>query len=447
MFILLVRKELRELFASRAYWLLLLIVGLLVGHAFVTAANLYAEMSGGGGGPAALSQGLRPLDGIVVPTMGAYDLAAMLLFPFVVIRLVADEKRSGALHLMLQSPASMAQQMLAKVSALLIGWVVAWVPGVVALVLWTTSGGHLYGPETLSVFAGHFVGGVIAIGIAMAAAALTDGAAAAAVVTLAITLGMWALEFSAAVHGGMLEELAQLTPGGVVHRFERGELAAQVMLAPMIITAGFVTIAGWCVNPGRPRVARIGGSAIIVFVAVLLAATCEELRWSKDMTEDRRNSFLRVDEDILRKLPGTLRIEIHLAPEDPRLEEFERETLHRLERIVPRYRITRESRSTTGLFEGAADRYGEIWYSLAGKRTMSRSVIPEAVLDGIYGLAGITPPDRTGEERISGFPSTARAPAAPWVFYLGWPVTVGLLYWLSSVVRRKSGSGYLATLA
>ena len=35
------------------------------------------------------SQGLSPLEGIVVPTLGAYDLAATLLFPFVVIRLVA----------------------------------------------------------------------------------------------------------------------------------------------------------------------------------------------------------------------------------------------------------------------------------------------------------------------------------------------------------------------
>lgn len=436
MFGLLVGKELRELFASRAYWILLLIVGLLVGHAFVTAVNLYAEMSGGGGGPAALSQGLRPLDGVVVPTMGAYDLAAMLLFPFVVIRLVSDEKRNGGLHLMLQSPSSLATQLFAKVAALLVGWVVAWLPGIAALVLWRASGGHLYVPETVSVFIGHFVGGVIAIGIAMAGAALTESAAAAAIVTLAITLGMWALEFSAAVHGGMLEELAQLTPGGIVHRFERGELAAKAFLAPVVVTAGLIGVAGWCLRPARPRGARIGGSVVIVFVSVLVAATCEELRWSRDLTEDRRNSFLRVDEAVLRTVRGTLAIEIHLAPEDPRLEEFERETLHRLERALPRVRITRESRSTTGLFEGSADQYGEIWYTLGGKRMMSRSVIPEAVLDGIYGLAGVAPPDRTKETRIAGFPHTARIPAAPVVFYGLWPVAVAALFWLSRRLSR-----------
>ena len=100
----LLSKDLSELFSSRAYWLLLLIIGPLVGQGFITAVNAYAEASGIGGGPAALAQGLTPLDGILAPTLGAYDLAATLLLPFVVIRLVSAEKESGALKLMLQWP-------------------------------------------------------------------------------------------------------------------------------------------------------------------------------------------------------------------------------------------------------------------------------------------------------------------------------------------------------
>ena len=78
--LLLAAKEFRELMASRAYWLLLLIIGPLVGQGFIAAVNLYAEVSGSGGGPAALPQALSPLDGILVPTFGAYDLAVTLLF-------------------------------------------------------------------------------------------------------------------------------------------------------------------------------------------------------------------------------------------------------------------------------------------------------------------------------------------------------------------------------
>ena len=107
---LLVAKEFRELLASRAYWLLLLMIGPLVGQGFITAVNLYAEVSGTGDAPAALAQGLSPLDGILVPTFGAYDLAVTLLFPFVAIRLVSAEKESGALKLMLQAPFSVGDE-------------------------------------------------------------------------------------------------------------------------------------------------------------------------------------------------------------------------------------------------------------------------------------------------------------------------------------------------
>src|SRR6476646_10969845 len=82
----LVAKEFRELMASRAFWLLLVMIGPLVGHGFITAVDTYADASGIGGGPAALAQGLSPLDGILVPTFGVYDLAITLFFPFVAIR-------------------------------------------------------------------------------------------------------------------------------------------------------------------------------------------------------------------------------------------------------------------------------------------------------------------------------------------------------------------------
>jgi hypothetical protein len=91
-FLQLLSKEFRELLASRAFWLLLLAVGFLVGHGFITAVGLYAEMSGSGGGPAAVPQGLNSLDGVLVPTWGAYDLAATLLYPFVAIRMISCDK-------------------------------------------------------------------------------------------------------------------------------------------------------------------------------------------------------------------------------------------------------------------------------------------------------------------------------------------------------------------
>src|SRR5207248_3187465 len=117
--------------------------------------NAYAEASGIGGGPAALAQGLSPLDGILTPTLGAYDLAITLLLPFVVIRLIASEKSSDALKLMLQWPASIERQIAAKVIALIAAWIVSLLPFFIALALWRGYGGHLFAPEVLKLLAGY----------------------------------------------------------------------------------------------------------------------------------------------------------------------------------------------------------------------------------------------------------------------------------------------------
>src|SRR5438105_15348850 len=187
----LLAKERDELLASRAYWLLLLIIGPLVGQSFISAVNLYAEVSGTGG-PAALSQGLTPLDGILVPTFGAYDLAVTLLFPFVAIRLVSAEKESGALKLMLQSPAGVGVVLTAKMLTLIAGWLMALIPGVIALALWKAYSGSLYAPEVLNLLLGHLLRVILSAGVAIAAAAIADGAATAAIATLAFTVGTWA---------------------------------------------------------------------------------------------------------------------------------------------------------------------------------------------------------------------------------------------------------------
>src|SRR5437868_7563063 len=121
-FVQIFAKEWRELLASRSFWLLLLMIGPLVGHGCITAVGLDAEASGFGGGPAALPQGLTPLDGILVPTFGAYDLAATLLFPFVAIRMIATEQETGGLKLLLQLPGSTGAKIAIKGVVIMGGW-------------------------------------------------------------------------------------------------------------------------------------------------------------------------------------------------------------------------------------------------------------------------------------------------------------------------------------
>jgi ABC-2 type transport system permease protein len=429
-FPILLAKELRELAASRAYWLLLVITGPLVGHGFITAVDLYAEASGIGGRQAALPQGLTPLDGLLVPTFGAYDLAVTLLFPFVAIRLIAAEKESGALKLLLQFPASLGAELTAKGLALLAGWAVAWTPGLLAMALWKYYGGHIYGPETLNLLLGHLLRMMLSAGVAVAAAALAESAASAAIATLGFTLGTWALDFIAAGRGGWLQELALYTPTAMLRVFEQGLLRLSAVLVIAILSVGGFALAALWLRAGRGWRYRAIATAAVVLACAAASAGAARLRPSWDLSENRRNSFSPADEAALRQIKEPLKITVYLSPEDPRLTDFERSILAKLRRVLPRVDVDYAAQSVTGLFEGAEDHYGEIWYEMAGRKIMNRSTTEAIVLEELYGLAEITPPERAEEEEegFPGYPLAARPIGAGWIFYLAWPLAA-MLAW------------------
>src|SRR5690349_6427602 len=264
-------KDRRELAASWAWLVLLVLLGPLVGHAFITAVDYYAEASGGPGGPAALAQGLSPLDGIVVPTFGAYAIAVTLLFPFVAIRLVSSEKQSGSLKLLLQSRASLGTMLGVKLLVVVGAWLLAWLPGLAALALWRAYGGHLAGAEVAAVLLGHLLRATVTCAFAIAAASLTDNAATAAVVTLALTLGSWALDFIAQVRGGVALALDAYTPESALRVFESGEIRVAIVLVTLILAAAAIALAFVWLHPGRTWRARTIGTTGIIAAASLAA--------------------------------------------------------------------------------------------------------------------------------------------------------------------------------
>lgn len=430
-FVKLLAKEWRELTASRSFWLMLLMIGPLVGHAFVTAVNLYAEASGIGGGPAALSQGLTPLDGILVPSFGAYDLAAMFLFPFVAIRAVAAEKQSGALKLTLQLPGSVATKVTAKGLVLLGGWLIALLPGAIAILLWKSYGGHIYWPETLNLVGGHLFRATLSAGIAVAAAAVAENAASAAIVTLGITVGTWALDFVAAGRGGVLQQVAGYTPTAALRVFEHGLLQLNTVAAIAAIgIAGFGIAAIW-LPTGRTLAFRsLETLAVVLALAVVLIGV-NGVRSSWDVSENRRNSFSETDEMTLRQIRQPLRVTVFLAPEDPRLSDLEQNVLRKLRRVLPQVDVDYGASGRTGLFENAPDHYGEIWYELNGQKIMERSTIDQVVLETVYKLAAINPPTHPEENEFPGYPLAERPRWAALIFYALWPLMiVGVWWWV-----------------
>lgn len=431
-------KEVRELVASRATLLWLAALGPLVGHGFITAVHAYAEASGAAGGPAALAQGLSPLDGIVVPTLGAYALSASLLFPFVVIRLLSAERESGAWGLLLQAPVPGGAQVAVKAATLLAAWMVAMLPGVLALALWRGYGGHLGGAETVAVLAGHLLRGALVIGVAMFAAAVTESAASAAVAALAITLGTWALDFAAQVNGGVLQRAARFTPDAALRAFERGEVRLDVIAVAATATVVLLALAAAWLHSGWTTRARLGRSALVVAGGAVALFAASGFRPSWDASEDRRNSLSVTDARALAAVSAPLVVTVHLAPEDPRLADLERGVLRKLRRVLPTVDVRYASTTSTGLFEPVGSQYGEVWYEMSGRRLMSRSTTEPIVLETIYRLAGIAPPDARSEASYPGYPLASMPRGAAPLFYLLWPAAIAGLWLLRRARMRRT---------
>ena len=90
----LLAKELREITSGRALWTMLLLLCPLVGYSFFQAVSLYGEASTAALQSPVLANSLSPLDGILVPTLGSFYVAVTLLFPFVAIRALGQEKET-----------------------------------------------------------------------------------------------------------------------------------------------------------------------------------------------------------------------------------------------------------------------------------------------------------------------------------------------------------------
>jgi hypothetical protein len=419
---------------SRAWWVLLIVIGPLVGVSFISAVRTYAEVSGLNGTAAGVGEALAPLVGVWAPTFSACELVAVFLLPFVAIRMVAGDRQSGALKLELQQGMPPLARMAAKALVLMAGWLVAMLPPLSALVLWKSYGGTLHPPEMITLVAGHLLNAGLTIALAAAMSSFTEHPSTAAILTLSVTVGTWMLDIFGAVEGGLWERAAAYIPAALVSQFEHGLWRLDTtLIAVVLIIAGLSLAAIW-MRLGVAVKRRAFESAGLGMLAAAGIYACTFLTTSWDNSENRGNSFSVADERALRQIHAPLRIEVHLAPEDGRRVELERQALSKLRRVLPKVEVRYVSSTSIGLFEQTRAGYGEIWYDLAGRRTMSRVTTEEGVLEAIYSLANVTPPVETDDEVFRGHPLAAQSKGARTLFYAVWP---GVFLAGGILVRRR----------
>jgi ABC-2 type transport system permease protein len=437
----LLRKEMREFATGSSLWVLLLLLSPLVGYSFIQAVALYAEASRPALSIPELARQLSPFDGILVPTMGGFYLAITLLFPFIAIRLIAAEKVSGGLKLLVQLPYRVTDLIAAKFAAVVAAWLIALIPLISVLVWWAALGGHLDARETATLMLGHLLYAVLIGAISFLAAALTEGGATAAILALSVTIGSWVLDFAALDRGGVSSQLAALSLTSLLRPFEQGLLSISAVLCTLIATLGFLALAAIWLPPGVLLTRRVKGSALIVLAAAIVSALAAQAETVLDVTPDRRNSFPLADEQLLGQLPERLLVTVHMTASDPRLTDLDRKVLARLKRAMPRVTVRIAEEGKAGPFGNAGDEdYGQIVLTYHGKRVTTRSTGAGEILPILYELAevGSPAPSPAGPDE-PGYPLVADASDAAIWFYGALPLMFVAAWWRASAMRRVPG--------
>ena len=415
-------QEIRNLLASPALWIMLIIISLLVGYSFIQAVDLFSQASQTALSFPELASGMNPLEGVFVPTFGAYYLTQTLLLPFVAIRLIGLDKQSGALKLLLQLPLSSLALCGLKLTAMVLVWLVSLLPAFSALVLWKTMGGAIYPPEILLLLAGHALYSVTIIAIAMFAATISDSLPTAAMLCLAVTLGSWVLDFAANGQGGILGMAGSLSFTNMLRQCENGLFSSFHLVSFLSLALFFFMVTVIWLHPGRRLSLKLGKTFALLVVLGMVVSSASLTAKYGDVTENRRHSFNPADTRALETLDQLLTITIHLDPQDSRLLDLEQDVLAKLRRSVPKLKINYVYNKETGLFSAHEnDAYGLIQYEYAGQRDQTYSNSHEEILPIIYALAGIqviadpvTP--------YGGHPLMADATRYSWWFYIVLPL-------------------------
>jgi hypothetical protein len=422
-------QELQNVFSGRAFWTTMIVLTFLTGYSFIQAVDLYGQASKSAVGYPELARGMVPFEGIFVPTLGAFYLAATLLLPFIAIRSIALDKETGALKLLLQMPLTPAWLVTAKVIAIGIAIVVLLLAAVSFVPIWLHLGGHVHTPELFNLLMGHVLYALDIAAIAFLASSLSDSLSTAAIFALGFTLSLWVMDFAATASGGFLHRLSFYSLTGTLHQFEQGLFSLAAVLAMMFGALGLFALTATWLPTGTAIKEKLLVSSLIVLSFSVLAFASSRIRVYIDVTENRRNSFNLADEAALRGMQNPLFVWIYLSPEDSRLKEMEANVLRKLRRTVPRLEIHYEDTTGRGLFSSVPDeRYGLIIYEYKGKRAESRSNSPREILPLLHELSGSTvTPEKEPDYR--GYPLVADAAGYAVWFYGILPALILFSWW------------------
>jgi len=190
------RKELRSYFASPIAYAVMALFALIFGFVFYMATRDFynfafrSQMMGG-------SQPMNVNEQVIRPVLGFAGAVALFLIPMITMRLIAEEKRSGTIELLLTSPIQDFSIILGKWLGAMFLYLCVLGMSALSVILLFAWGKPDWKPVLVAYFGLILQGGcLLAIGTFISA--LTSNQIVAGGVTFFVSLLLWILSWSTA---------------------------------------------------------------------------------------------------------------------------------------------------------------------------------------------------------------------------------------------------------
>lgn len=185
---LLLTKEIRDLFLSKAALALVLILSGVIGYSFYSAVALYGNASVAALDNPLYAAGFEPVPGVFAPTFGGLFIVFSLFLPFLLIPQITQERRNNTLAVLLQIPFSWLEIVAAKFCAAILFVLFALALMLPAVALWSAWGGHVPYGELALLASGYLLYGVFVASVSLFAASLFDDTARASIVAVIVIM-------------------------------------------------------------------------------------------------------------------------------------------------------------------------------------------------------------------------------------------------------------------
>lgn len=429
-------KELRELAATRSFWVMLLVLCPLVGFSFMEAVLLYGHAGESILGDDILMARLSPLEGIVVPTFSALYLSEVFLFPFVIIRILGVEKQFGSMKLLLQICPRIGVVLLVKGAVAMIAFFLSLIPALCALLVWHLLGGYLYLPEVANLLLGHVLFALFVIAIAFFAVSVTDSPQTAAIVTLSFTISSWVLEF-AGQNQSSLNGISWLSVTKHLRLFETGLFSLQTVFGFLLASLFFTQLSAIWLKTHNDNFSKLRKSGITFVILAIAALLVCQVFYFKDFSENRINSFNPKNEAELRKITKPLKITIHLSPDDSLSVDFEQNFLSKLRRVVKDVTVIYVPPKEAGASGQEDPKFGQILYDYNGIQLQSHDVGAPRALETLHVLTGVSLEGEVASP-YPGHPLKTETGICLFIFYVFLPAVIVLSWFTCQRLMRKS---------